>query len=165
MALASAARRGVQLTGLGGMVAGSAKSHWETVNDDAKTTTASPGTIANLTGSTTFWTMAGPGVTRISAIRQRAAGTITGGATITVIGVDRMGEDGSPASGAKYRTILSGVALGTTTDITDGTVIYSTQSTNSDAGWDLLGDAAFLVAVTTGAAGSSTITIEAKLTN
>lgn len=144
----------------------SSKSRWETVHNNAETQLATPTTIANLTSSDAFWTVVGQGVTRISAIRQAFTGTLSTGATITIIGCDKWDKStNAPASDAKYRTILSGLALGNTTDITNGTDLFSTQQTNSGSGWDLLGDEAFLVAPTTAASNPTTCTIEAKLTN
>lgn len=166
MALATAKRLNTEAGSSTVVNSASAKCQWEKVNNDAKTTTSTPTTISNLTTSTAFWTRVGSGVTRISAIRQDAAGTITGGATVTIIGCDKWDiSTNAPASDAKYRTVTSALALGTTTDITHSAGINSTAQTNSGNGWDLLGDEAFLVAVTTGATGSSTITVEAKLTN
>lgn len=166
MALASAARANTQNEGAGLAFLTSNKSQWQTVNNDAKTTTTTPTTIANLTTSTAFWTRVGAGISRISSLRQEFTGTIaTNGATVTVIGCDKWDDAGNaPASDAAYRTIASGIALGNTTDITNGTTLNTTPQTNSGAGWDLLGDAAFLVAVTTAAATPTTAIVEAKLT-
>lgn len=166
MALASTLRAAVDLDG-NSTTPGSCKSRWEQVHDNAETTTSTPTTIANLTTSATRWVRVGPKVTRIAAIRQKFQGTLGTGATITVIGCDRLGDDDAPASGAKYRTILSALALGTTTDITDGSNKFTSAQTNSGDGWDLLGDEAFLVAVTTAADVSTgdTVVIEAKLVN
>lgn len=147
-------------------VPSSAKSRWETVHGNAETQLATPTTIANLTTAGAFWTVVGSGIARIAAIRQYFTGTLTTGATITVIGCDRWDRDANaPHASAKYRTILSGLALGNTTDITNGTDLFSTQQDNSGNGWDLLGDEAFLVAPTTVADGSAVVKIEAKLTN
>lgn len=167
MALASPVHGGVD-QGDGVRTPGSLKSRWQKVHNNAEQTTSTPTTIANLTTASAFWVVVPPGVTRIAAIRQAFQGTLWTGATITVISCDRWDVSaGTPATGAKYRTVLSGLALGTTSDITDGSDIYTSAQTNSGSGWDLLGDAAFIVAVTTAADVSTddTVTIEAKLVN
>lgn len=166
MALADPVRTNTQAEGASLAFLTSNKSQWQTVHNNAETTTTAPTTISNLTTSVAFWTKVGAGITRISALRQEFTGTLaTNGATVTVIGVDKW-DDGAntPASDAAYRTIASGIALGNTTDITNGTTLNTTPQTNSGAGWDLLGDAAFIVAVTTAASNPTTCIIEAKLT-
>ncbi|MCZ7599880.1 MAG: hypothetical protein M5U09_22095 [Gammaproteobacteria bacterium] len=54
---------------------------------------------------------------------------------------------------------------GATDDVEYGGGVYTTPQSNSGSGWDLLGDAAFLVVVTTAASASGSVSIQGKITN
>ena len=167
MALGTPVKVGVQ-TGTGGSPhPSSVQSRWIDVHGDATSQSSTPNDIASLTESGLFWCRVPEGATRILELRHVYNGTLNSGATVLIIGCDRMGDDDSPSSDAEYRTIASGIALGYINDVQYGGVITTRPIDNGGAGWDLRSDAGFLIVVTTPASVSAGgwVKIQAKVTN
>ncbi len=166
MALGATIRVGVDSGSGGSPKPSSVMSRWETVHGDATSESATPEDIESLTDDGLRWCRVPGGATRLLELRQRYDGALSSGATVSVIGCDRFDETTDlPHADAHYRTIASGIALGATDDVEYGGWVYTTPQSNSGSGWDLLGDAAFLVVVTTAASASGSVSIQGKITN
>lgn len=153
---------------------GSIVGQWQAVQTeaDSETTEAAATTHAQTEDDGHQWTRVSQPATRISALRHAySGGTLTGGATVSIITADREWEGINagepPTADVRTQTIDAGIALATTTDqVTVDSVTQCVTEDNAGEGWDLLGAAAFLIVVTTAAAGTATIKlIEAKVLN